>query len=446
MRHSAGHSLRHSLRLRLVLVFLLLALAMTGAFLYGMQKALSVGWRDAARPLAADYVDRLAAEVGSPPSIERAQALVQRLPLSLRISGPRINWQSEPATHESWRRRGWMDDDTDMASESGDAKFLQRTTADGHRIVFGPSTARWQQQPRRVGWYTLGTLLLLTALAYAYVRRLLRPLDDIRAGARRFGHGDFSAPIPVRRNDELGTLAGDVNAMAQAIHQMLESKRGLLLAISHELRSPLTRARLNTELLPESGEVEPLRGALLRDLAARRDLITDLLESERLGRGHAALQLEATDLAALVREAVQASGAPRVDLKLPAAMPLLPLDRSRMRLVLRTLLDNALRHSADADEPPEIRLIAEGEGEGEQAGWLLSVRDHGPGVPEAILPHLAEPFYRPDAARERSTGGVGLGLYLCKLVALAHGGRFSVRNAAPGLEVRIVLLADAGER
>jgi signal transduction histidine kinase len=109
----------------------------------------------------------------------------------------------------------------------------------------GLDTGSWRERPQRVGWTTLLVLLLLTAiLAYTYVRRLLRPLDDIRAGAQRFGRASSSEPIPVRRRDELGQLADDVNAMAASIHQMLEAKRGLLLAISHELRSPLTRARL----------------------------------------------------------------------------------------------------------------------------------------------------------------------------------------------------------
>jgi signal transduction histidine kinase len=67
------------------------------------------------------------------------------------------------------------------------------------------------------------------------------------------------------------------------------------------------------------------------------------------------------------------------------------------------------------------------------------VRDHGPGVPEDQLPHLAEPFYRPDTARTRHAGGVGLGLYLCKLVAQAHGGSCAVRNAQPGLAVTVTL-------
>ena len=152
---------------------------------------------------------------------------------------------------------------------------------------------------------------------------------------------------------------------------MLDAKRALLLAISHELRSPLTRARLNTELLPETPEVTPQRDALLRDLQEMAGLITDLLESER--------------------------------------------------------------HGAGAAQAPELHL------QPDSAGIRITVRDHGPGVPEAQLPHLAEPFFRLDSARSRTQGGVGLGLYLCKLVAQAHGGTFALRNAGPGLETTVRL-------
>lgn len=434
------HRLRHSLKARLVLLFVLLALGMSGAFLFGMQKAFSIGWRDAARPLVADYVDRVVAEIGTPPSVQRAQAVADRLPVSVEISGPLVNWHSQPDLRDErhWRgRNDWQHDEP---------RLLSRTLADGHRVDLRLSVAAWQNQPRRVGWITLAVLLGLTALAYLYVRRLLRPLDDIGAGAQRFGSGDFAHPIPVRRQDELGQLAAGVNAMAHDIHQMLDAKRALLLAISHELRSPLTRARLNTELLPESPDVAPQREALLRDLATMRDLVTDLLESERLATRHAALQREPTDLAALACEVVvslSVSGAAApVRLGIAANLPTLALDRTRIRLLLRNLLDNALRHTPATAEPP--RLSVQHEGQGSAARVVITVRDHGPGVPEAALPHLAEPFYRPDSARERATGGVGLGLTLCKLVAEAHGGTFAVRNAQPGLEVRVSLpvLAD----
>ncbi|CAN5139560.1 hypothetical protein BH10PSE16_BH10PSE16_27090 [soil metagenome] len=432
----ARHALAHSLRVRLMTLFLLLALVMAGTFLLGMQYALSFGWRDAARPLVVDYVDRLAAEIGSPPSVERATALVQRIPLSVRISGPVVNWHSHPDFPEADRIRNrgsrWNRDES---------RFFERTTADGHRIEFSVNVKAWHDRPRFVGWATLAVLLLLTALAYARVRRLLRPLDDIRAGALRFGAGDFDHPIAVRcpqKPDELGELAMTINTMGADIGQMLDAKRGLLLAISHELRSPLTRARLNTELLPETPDVQPGRDALLRDLALMRDLVTGLLESERLASRHAALQLEASDLGVLVREVVKEMGASnplaqRVTINVSAGLPLQALDRTRMRLLARNLLDNALRHSADADRPPEVTVSAEGQ------GLLLSVRDYGPGVEDAALAHLAEPFYRPDSARTRASGGVGLGLYLCKLVAQAHGGSLTMRNAQPGLEVRVVL-------
>lgn len=444
--HRAHRRFRHSLKARMVVLFLLLALAMTAVFLFGMQRAFSIGWRDAARPLLADYVERLAVEIGSPPSVERAQALVQKLPVTVAIAGPQVNWRSHPPDEDA-RRFGpgsWMRDDG-QDNWHDEPRLLVRNTADGHRIEFGVNHQPWRERPRRVGWITLAVLLLFTAVAYAYSRRLLRPLDDIRAGAERFGAGEFATPIPVRRRDELGDLATTVNAMAHDIHQMLDAKRALLLAISHELRSPLTRARLNTELLPETGENHAPREALLRDLALMRDLVTDLLESERLAQRHAALQLEPVDLAALAREVVSevAGGLPGesgdpsrevVRLDVAADLPdTLLLDRTRMRLLLRNLLDNAVRHSTDAAQPPELSLRME------SGAIVLTVRDHGPGVPEDALPHLAEPFYRPDAARERSTGGIGLGLHLCRLVAQAHGGTLALRNARPGLQAEVRL-------
>ncbi len=134
----------------------------------------------------------------------------------------------------------------------------------------------------------------------------------------------------------------------------------------------MTRARVHTELLDDT----PERRALLRDLGEMRDLITTLLESERLAQGHQALHAEPTDLAALPREVVAAQ----------------------------------------------------------------SLQDHGPGVPADVLPQLEQAFYRPDAARTRSSGGVGLGLHLCHLVARAHSGELRVRQgqATPGLDVAMV--------
>jgi len=437
--------LRHSIKLRLLAVFLLLALSVAFIFISGAQKAFSLGWREAARPLLMDYVSRLAADVApaGTPEVQRAQAIVSRLPvITIDIAGPQVNWRSHAEAQEPRgpRKNQRGEDRNDWGDDRDWDSLLQRTSADGHTITFGLNDTAFERRPRLFG-FALTALLLITTLAWLYVRRLLRPLDAIRAGAMRFGAGEFGQPIalpPSRRHDELGELATTINTMGQDIEQMLEAQRALLLAISHELRSPLTRARLNTELLPESEEITPQRQALLRDLSEMARLISDLLESERLAGRHAALHREPTDLAGLARDVIDElattqPAAHSIRLHASLNLPKLPLDRIRMKLLLRNLLDNALRHSADAPLPVELHIREAGK------GIELEVRDHGPGVPDDQLPHLAQAFFRPDTARTRSAGGVGLGLYLCRLVAQAHGGTFAVRNAKPGLAVTVTL-------
>lgn len=444
----AKRRIAHSIKLRMVLVFLLLAAAMTFVFFTGAQKAFTMGWREAARPILMDYVDRLADEVtggGAAPSVERATALTQRLPLTVRIVGPQINWASHPDQGPpDWMREKPRGNPAPHEETWGNGKdwaaILHRQTADGHRVEFGINGQAFERKPRLIG-FALTALLVLTLLAWLYVRHLLKPLDAIGEGARRFGKGDFSQPIPERcihGPDELGELATTINTMGQDIHQMLEAKRALLLAISHELRSPLTRARLNAELLPETADVNPQRDALLRDLQEMASLISDLLESERLAGHHAALQRAPTDLPALARQVIgelqaRHPAAAKVAVHAPEGMPAASVDASRVRLLLRNLVDNALRHGADAAEPPSVTITPQ------DGGVVLEVRDHGPGVPEEQLAHLAQAFYRPDSARTRAAGGVGLGLYLCRLVAKAHGGHFAVRNAKPGLAVTVTL-------
>ncbi|MDE2455300.1 MAG: HAMP domain-containing histidine kinase [Burkholderiales bacterium] len=408
--------LPRSIRSRLMLAFIALAAAVTAVFTAGMHRFAHNEWENYARPLAADYVDRLAAEIGNPPDPQRALALTQRLPITVRIEGPRVNWDSQPPGHHRTPPWAWV-----------------RRSADGHRIVFGLARAPDAERPARFGWALLAALLAVTALAYWAVARLLAPLRPIVAGVESFGRGEFGRPIAVARRDELGLLAERINGMAANLDAMLQAKRTLLLAISHELRSPLTRARVNAELIEES----EARSALLQDLGEMRELITDLIESERLAQGHSALQAEPVDLAALARELVAgAFGGRGLRLDLEELGPV-HADPARLRLLLRNLIDNALRHGGGA-AAPEVFLRREADGR-----IALGVRDHGPGVGAEQIERLGQAFYRPDNARSRSEGGVGLGLHLCRLVAQAHGGELRIRRAEPGLEVSAVWPAPA---
>ncbi|MEW6704037.1 MAG: ATP-binding protein [Pseudomonadota bacterium] len=424
----AVHRFQHTLKWRLVTLFLALAVAVTITFIIGVHHLVKAGWQGYGKPLLSDYVNHLAAEIGTPPSVDKARALTERLPITVRIEGPRVRWDSHPDRWRYWQRPGRM-----VSGTEGSWVHV-RKLPDGHVLTFGlaepvPTDA---MGPHYAGWATLALLLLCTLGAYAYVRHLFRPLDDIHEGAVRFGKGDFAYRIPLRCHDELGDLTVQINTMAGEIQRMLEAKRGLLLAISHELRSPLTRARVNAELIDDS----EAKAALLRDLAEMRDLISDLLETQRLTNGHAALQREPTDLNALVLETLKAQFAGRdIGTELAEGLARPPLDRTRIRLLLRNLLENALRHSADAAQPPVVCTVPDGD------AVLLRVRDFGSGVAPEHLPHLTDAFYRADTARQRATGGVGLGLYLCRLVVNAHGGTLTIRNAEPGLAVEVRLPA-----
>jgi signal transduction histidine kinase len=472
-----------SLGARLVGLFVVFATAVAITFLFGLHVLQHGGWREYLHPLVLNYTDTLVAEIGSPPDVERARLLTQRLPLHIRIEGPEINWDSadepppplpppgalpdarssrhplvtlpngdpiplivpEPRRHpypgaaqpEGAPRMGprGVPYRLSLNTEVDPGGWhIVRRLPDGHRIIFSLADMSHEDRAEHVGWATLAVLLLLTAIAYACVRHLLRPLVALRAGAVRYGQGDFSQPIVPRNRDELGDLAEQINGMAARLHHMLDAKRQLLLAISHELRSPLARARMNAELIDESTE----RSALLRDLGEMRDLITDLLESERLADvqagGHAALQTEASTLSAIIHEQCDAQAAAgTLALRLDETLPALPLDRARVRLLLRNLVDNALRHGVESGRVPVISTS------GTPQAVHLVVRDFGPGMEEGQLQHASEAFYRADTARLRSTGGVGLGLYLCKLVVEAHGGTLTLRNALPGLEITAVL-------
>ena len=156
---------RLSLRWRLVGLFLALALASTVVFLGGLQRAVAAGWQTWAQPLLGDYVDRLAADLGSPPDPVRAAALEARLPVRVRIEGPVVRYDGSPSPYgeSRWRHRDDDDGDTPFA--------LVRTTGDGHRITLGLAAPPDGWRPRGGTWVPVTVLLVCTALAYALVRR-----------------------------------------------------------------------------------------------------------------------------------------------------------------------------------------------------------------------------------------------------------------------------------
>ena len=286
--------------------------------------------------------------------------------------------------------------------------------------------------PEHKGRGLIPILLVLLALLLLYhlTQRMIRPITTLIAGVRRFGQGELDYRIQLKRRDELGELADSFNEMANDIQQMLDAKRQMLLAISHELRSPLTRAKVSLELIDDQQRLE-----IAKDLNEMEALIEELLETERLSTRHNSLNKQLYSLNDLIENVLQEYFTDcDIARELPFETISLELDGPRIKLLLKNLLDNALRYTPDGAVPPGIKLSRYND------TVSITVHDHGEGIAAQHVPHLTDPFYRADAARMRETGGYGLGLYLCRVITEAHEGQLSIQTEqGMGTTVKVTL-------
>ena len=269
-------------------------------------------------------------------------------------------------------------------------------------------------------------LLLFMALvilaAQIVLRHLLEPLRALGAAVAQIGAGQLDVRVPIRTDDEFGRLTDAFNQMAERVRGMIRSRDQLLVDVSHELRSPLTRMKVALEL--PAGDIQHAR--LSDDVAEMERMVSELLELERLstGRGVSAAR---HDLLRILREvaARYEDRPPGVRVVASAGEMFLDLDADKIRTVLQNLLENAIKYSLPDSQPITLRAD-------ETSGAIVvHVTDDGIGIPAADAERVFEPFYRVDPSRSKRTGGYGLGLSICKRVMEAHGGKITVERHSP---------------
>ncbi len=266
-------------------------------------------------------------------------------------------------------------------------------------------------------------LLIVGAGALA-LRRMLRPLRSLVEAMQAFGRGDRPPPLPLRGPRELRELTAGFNELQDRLGRYVDERTRLLASISHDLRTPLTALRLRVALVDEA----PLKAAMLRSLDELQALVDETLRFSRdESRDEAPVEL---DLHALCADLVDARRLGGRRLQLSAAPgPLRWRGRPlALRRAIGNLLDNALQHGDEV----LLRLHDRG-----VAGLSLEVEDDGPGIPEAALAQVMEPFVRGDGQRH---GGVGLGLAIARSCVQLHGGTLLLENrSSGGLRARILL-------
>jgi signal transduction histidine kinase len=281
-------------------------------------------------------------------------------------------------------------------------------------------------------------LFVLSMAARGVARRLAWPLEDVADAAERFGGGDLTARTRLggRRRwvaDEVRGVAQAFDQMADRISRVVRDQRELLAAISHELRSPLGRARIALEIARERGGEGTAASLedIERQLTDVDAILGDLLAAARAGLSD--VKPVPTPIAAWLRARLAAEQtSPPIELMSEVADDVsVPFDAPLLNRALHNILANARSHGHPPERPIEVSL------ELDRAGVRVVARDHGPGFPPDLLPRVFEPFVKGDAARTPGAG-YGLGLALVRRIVEAHGGRAFARNAergGPGAEV-----------
>jgi signal transduction histidine kinase len=318
---------------------------------------------------------------------------------------------------------------------------------DGRRYVLMFS---WERQPPQSlfwgstpGYVRLaGLLATAVLLCYLLALYLTSPIRKLREATNKLAEGDLSARVADRignRRDELSDLARDFDKMAERIESLITSQQRLTRDISHELRSPLARMNVALEIAKQKSGAEsgPILDRIEAESDRLNDMISRLLTLSKLESGAEEVERVRLDLAEIVRDVAadadfeaQAKGK-FVEITTADSCPVMgsePLLRSAIENVLR----NAVRYTADRTVV-DVSLTAN------NGRAVLSVSDHGGGVPEEELPNLFRPFYRIGEARERKTGGIGLGLAIAERAVKAHKGTITAKNTRDGLAVEIVL-------
>lgn len=268
-------------------------------------------------------------------------------------------------------------------------------------------------------WMLLLLIVAVVLAAYWFQKRLLRPVQSLSGGVARMSAGQLDIVLPVFTHDELGLLTGAFNQMVRRVKEMIEARDQLLLDVSHELRSPLTRMKVALALLPEDEN----KAGLDSDIKEMEAMISELLELERLRTPHG-ISRQDQDLVPILREVVQAfeNRPPGVRLLAKPESMIVSIDANKIRLVLRNLLENAFKYSLP-DSGPVHLCVRE-----DRHNVVIRVRDDGQGIPEGHTAQIFEPFFRLDPSRSKKTGGYGLGLSICKRITEAHGGTIEVEN------------------
>jgi signal transduction histidine kinase len=307
-----------------------------------------------------------------------------------------------------------------------DARFLAVKFADASWLVLRTVNAPWELQKGK-RWAIWVAILTLTNIVVSTIaaRQLSRPVERLAQAVSLFGTNPRAPPIAETGPEEFRQVIRTFNAMQAQIQSFISDRTMMLAAISHDLRTPLTRIRLRGELIDDQGQ----QARLFRDVDEMQAMVDGALA---FFRDDAAEEAPTDfDLPGVLRTIANDCADQGTDIGYTG--PTRAVYRGRpfaLKRAFTNLIENAIKYGT----PPELELSCE-----EQA-FVIAIRDRGPGIHPDALDRVFIPYFRLDKSRNRATGGVGLGLTVAQAIIRGHGGEIILENRpGGGLEARITL-------
>jgi len=380
------------------------------------------------------YIDYLVSDMGTPPNPDRAREIAADTGMVIGFASPTYQWTTGPIPPE-WQSRHyrvWYQAGGIEAGSRHGNHFVHVVKENGRYTFALPFNPRSEKKIKLLGIGLLLLISLLLVMAMLLIRRILRPLSWLQQGVERVGEGDLDYIVKTRGKDELHNLARAFNEMTGRLKAMIKIKDRLLVDVSHELRSPITRMKVALEFLTET----TAKKSIAEDLGEMETMVTGILDAARTENARASLKREPTDLVRLTREVVKAfeTGTPNVIFDPPSKEIRISADPGQIRTALKNIIENGQKYSAHQTEPVTVAVSQD------SAHVVLTIRDRGIGIPAGDLTRIFEPFYRVDKSRTRETGGFGLGLSICKNIIEAHGGGIDIVSPdGKGTVVKVTL-------
>lgn len=300
---------------------------------------------------------------------------------------------------------------------------------------------RFQKRQLTQNWLIgLGTVIVAALAAWSLSRLLVTPLTRIASATHNLASGDYSVRIPVTSKDEIGGLSEDFNRLAQALAHNEQLRRSFMADVSHELRTPLSVLRGELEAIEDGvrSTTPATLASLQSEVATLNKLVNDLYDLSLSDIGALSYRMTDVEIGEVLQSTLAAfeQRLAERELKVEARIDsptLVNGDEGRLQQLFNNLLENCARYTQTGGI---VRVGCRNVND----EVLIEIEDSGPGVPPDILPRVFERFVRAEASRNRSHGGAGLGLAICRNIVEAHGGKI-VASAAPlgGLLISIRL-------